>query len=139
MSTPISQTRADLVPVIASKYRDILRDLGEDTNREGLLDTPLRAAQALLFFTKVTKIQNLEMRLFLIICNQKTIIQQYYCILQGYEDSIEHAVKNAVFEEHCDNMVVVKDIEMFSLCEHHLVPFMGKVSIGYIPKGIVLL
>ena len=64
MSTPISQTRADLVPVIASKYRDILRDLGEDTNREGLLDTPLRAAQALLFFTKVTKIQNLEMRFY---------------------------------------------------------------------------
>ena len=66
-------------------------------------------------------------------------LQYYYCRLQGYEDSIEHAVKNAVFEEHCDNMVVVKDIEMFSLCEHHLVPFMGKVSIGYIPKGIVLL
>ena len=62
MSTPISQTRADLVPVIANKYRDILRDLGEDTNREGLLDTALRAAQALLFFTKVTKIQNTEMR-----------------------------------------------------------------------------
>ena len=62
MSTPISQTRADLVPVIANKYRDILRDLGEDTNREGLLDTPLRAAQALLFFTKVTKIQNIDMR-----------------------------------------------------------------------------
>ena len=70
MSTPISQTRADLVPVIANKYRDILRDLGEDTNREGLLDTPLRAAQALLFFTKVTKIQNTEMRF--ISCNMKS-------------------------------------------------------------------
>ena len=64
MSTPISQTRADLVPVIANKYRDILRDLGEDTNREGLLDTPLRAAQALLFFTKVIKIQNTDVRFY---------------------------------------------------------------------------
>ena len=62
MSTPISQTRADLVPLIANKYRDILRDLGEDTNREGLLDTPSRAAQALLFFTKVIKIQNTDVR-----------------------------------------------------------------------------
>ena len=56
-------------------------------------------------------------------------------MFQGYEDSIEHAVKNAIFDENHDEMVVVKDIEMFSLCEHHLVPFMGKVSIGYIPKG----
>ena len=53
MSHPISQNRADLVPVIADRYRDILRDLGEDPNRNGLLDTPLRAAKALLFFTKV--------------------------------------------------------------------------------------
>ena len=58
--------------------------------------------------------------------------------MQGYEDSIEHAVKNAVFEENHDEMVVVKDIEMFSLCEHHLVPFMGKVHIGYLPKNKVL-
>ena len=52
--------------------------------------------------------------------------------------SIEHAVKDAVFEENHDEMVVVKDIEVFSLCEHHLVPFMGTVSIGYLPKGKVL-
>ena len=52
--------------------------------------------------------------------------------------SIEHAVKGAVFEENHDEMVVVKDIEIFSLCEHHLVPFMGTVSIGYLPKGKVL-
>ena len=52
--------------------------------------------------------------------------------------SIGHAVKNAIFEENHDEMVVVKDIEMFSLCEHHLVPFMGSVSIGYLPKGKIL-
>ena len=54
MSTPISQSRADLAPVLAERYRNILQDLGEDSEREGLLDTPLRAAKALLFFTKVS-------------------------------------------------------------------------------------
>ena len=76
--------------------------IGEDPSREGLLDTPRRAAEALMFFTK------------------------------GYDDNIEKAVQNAVFHEDTDEMVVVKDIEMFSLCEHHLVPFMGKVSINYV-------
>ena len=57
---------------------------------------------------------------------------------QGYEDTIENAVKNAVFREDTDELVLVKDIEMFSLCEHHLVPFFGKVSIGYLPDGKVL-
>ena len=56
MSTPISQNRADLAPILADRYRDILRDLGENSDREGLLDTPLRAAKALLFFTKVNAI-----------------------------------------------------------------------------------
>ena len=74
----------------------------------GLLDTPKRAAKALMFFTK------------------------------GYDDTISKAVNNAVFIENTDEMVLVKDIEMFSLCEHHLVPFMGKVSIGYLPRGKVL-
>merc|ERR1711917_24315 len=57
---------------------------------------------------------------------------------QGYEKSVEDAVGTGVFHEEIDEMVVVKDIDMFSLCEHHLVPFMGKVSIGYLPRGKVL-
>ncbi len=107
-STAVSSTRAQLMPGLAAKFKEILGDLGEDASRQGLEDTPRRAAQALLFFTK------------------------------GYEDSIEHAVQNAVFEENHDEMVVVKEIEMFSMCEHHMVPFMGTVSIGYLPQGKLL-
>ena len=93
---------------MAEQYRAMLVSIGEDPEREGLRDTPIRAAKAMMFFTK------------------------------GYEDSIGNAVKGAVFNEDHDELVVVKDIEMFSLCEHHLVPFMGKVSIGYIPQKKVL-
>eukprot|EP00093_Oithona_nana_P009964 09964.XXX_107823_108498_1 [CDS] Oithona nana genome sequencing. len=96
------------MPGMAEKFKHILEGLGEDPDRPGLVDTPKRAAQALLFFTK------------------------------GYEDSLGHAVKNGIFEENHDEMVVVKEIEIFSLCEHHMVPFMGTVSIGYLPKGKVL-
>merc|ERR1712241_660572 len=98
----------DNVDVIKYHYGEILKMIGENPEREGLLDTPKRAAKALMFFTK------------------------------GYEDSIQSAVKNAVFHEETDEIVIVKDIEMFSLCEHHMVPFMGKVSIGYLPKGKVI-
>eukprot|EP00095_Tigriopus_kingsejongensis_P011602 maker-scaffold325_size206031-snap-gene-1.13 protein:Tk11602 transcript:maker-scaffold325_size206031-snap-gene-1.13-mRNA-1 annotation:"gtp cyclohydrolase i nitrile oxidoreductase domain-containing protein" len=93
---------------IEGHYRSILTLIGEDPDREGLVDTPKRAAKAMMFFTK------------------------------GYEDSIQQAVKKAIFDEHHDEMVVVKNIEIFSLCEHHLVPFMGKVSIGYLPQGKLL-
>eukprot|EP00096_Caligus_rogercresseyi_P014125 TRINITY_DN6653_c0_g1_i1.p1 TRINITY_DN6653_c0_g1~~TRINITY_DN6653_c0_g1_i1.p1 ORF type:complete len:220 (-),score=79.72 TRINITY_DN6653_c0_g1_i1:74-733(-) len=96
------------IPVMAEHYKQIIRSMGEDPERSGLKDTPLRAAKAMMFFSK------------------------------GYDDSIENAVKSAVFDENHDEMVVVKDIEMFSLCEHHLVPFIGKVSIGYLPMGKVL-
>merc|ERR1712165_585118 len=93
---------------MADSYRNLLINIGENPDREGLLDTPMRAAKAMMLFTK------------------------------GYEDSVANAVKNAIFTEEIDEVVVVKDIEMFSLCEHHMVPFMGKVSIGYLPKGKVL-
>ncbi|XP_059095603.1 GTP cyclohydrolase 1-like [Tigriopus californicus] len=89
-------------------FKSILSLIGENPEREGLVDTPMRAAKAMMFFTK------------------------------GYEDSIQQAVKTAIFDENHDEMVVVKNIEIFSLCEHHLVPFTGKVSIGYLPQGKLL-
>jgi len=102
------EDRNDMLPAVAASYRNILKQVGEDPTREGLLETPMRAAKALMFFTK------------------------------GYSESVSDVVKNAVFTEQTDEMVLVKNIDMFSLCEHHLVPFMGKVSIGYLPKGKVL-
>ncbi|KAK7104109.1 hypothetical protein V1264_018878 [Littorina saxatilis] len=101
-------TETILVADMAKHYRAILQDLGENTQRQGLLKTPERAAKALMFFTK------------------------------GYQENIQDVLNDAVFDEDHDEMVIVKDIEMFSLCEHHLVPFMGKVSIGYLPNNRIL-
>lgn len=101
-------TREDLLPEMANSYRSLLSGLGEDVTRQGLLKTPERAAKAMLFFTK------------------------------GYDQSLEEALNGAIFDEDHDEMVVVKDIEMFSMCEHHLVPFYGKVSIGYLPCKKIL-
>ncbi|XKL60722.1 hypothetical protein PGB90_007779 [Kerria lacca] len=101
-------TREALLPDMAHSYRMLLSSLGENPNRQGLLKTPERAAKAMLFFTK------------------------------GYDQTLEDVLNGAIFDEDHDEMVVVKDIEMFSMCEHHLVPFYGKVSIGYLPKNKIL-
>ncbi|KAK3591557.1 hypothetical protein CHS0354_041599 [Potamilus streckersoni] len=97
-----------LVSDISQHYKIILKTLGEDPSRQGLLKTPERAAKAMLYFTK------------------------------GYRENIGEIMNDAIFDEDHDEMVIVKDIEMFSLCEHHLVPFIGKVSIGYLPNKRVL-
>ncbi|KAL3115723.1 hypothetical protein niasHT_017855 [Heterodera trifolii] len=89
-------------------YESIISHVGEDVQRQGLLKTPMRAAKAMLYFTK------------------------------GYDENFDDVLNEAVFDEDTDEMVIVRDIEMFSLCEHHLVPFLGKVHIGYLPNKKVL-
>ncbi|GMT09805.1 hypothetical protein PFISCL1PPCAC_1102 [Pristionchus fissidentatus] len=101
-------TNEDRLAETAKMYRNIIVNIGEDPNRQGVLKTPERAAKAMMFFTK------------------------------GYEENLSELLNGAVFDEDHDEMVIVKDIEMFSLCEHHLVPFMGKVHIGYLPNKKVL-
>ncbi|EGS18450.1 GTP cyclohydrolase I-like protein [Thermochaetoides thermophila DSM 1495] len=88
--------------------RTLLECVGEDPDREGLLATPERYAKAMLFFTK------------------------------GYQENVRDIVNGAIFQENHNEMVIVKDIEVFSMCEHHLVPFTGKMHIGYIPKNAVI-
>jgi GTP cyclohydrolase I len=92
----------------ASLYREILRLAGEDPDREGLVKTPERAAKALHFLT------------------------------QGYRQNPEAILRSALFEQKYSEMVVVKDIELYSLCEHHLLPFFGKAHVAYIPNGKIV-
>ncbi len=89
-------------------YASLIESLGEDPQREGLLDTPRRAAEAMTFLT------------------------------QGYQQSLEDVVNGAIFHSDMDEMIIVKNIEMYSLCEHHLLPFIGKCHIAYMPTGKVL-
>ncbi|EQC33028.1 GTP cyclohydrolase I [Saprolegnia diclina VS20] len=93
---------------MAAAVKVLLECLGEDVNREGLVKTPMRMAKALLYCTK------------------------------GYTQTLEDVLNDAVFTEDYSEMVIVRDIELYSLCEHHMVPFVGKVHIGYIPNGKVL-
>ncbi|HIT81374.1 MAG TPA: GTP cyclohydrolase I FolE [Candidatus Caccoplasma merdavium] len=98
------------VELLAAHYKAILEILGEDPTREGLVKTPLRAAKAMLALTS------------------------------GYKKSPEAIIKSAIFKEEYGSrgqMVVVKDIEFYSFCEHHILPFFGKVHIGYVPNGCV--
>lgn len=89
-------------------FAQIITSVGEDLNRPGLVDTPERAATAFEFLT------------------------------QGYKQSLDDVVNNALFPSDSDDMIIVKDIELFSMCEHHMLPFIGKAHVGYIPKGQVL-
>ncbi|WP_234273127.1 GTP cyclohydrolase I FolE [Billgrantia zhangzhouensis] len=93
---------------LANHYRQIILELGEDPSREGLRDTPKRAAKAMQFLTR------------------------------GYSQTLEEIINGAVFESETDEMVLVKDIELYSMCEHHLLPFIGKCHIAYLPNGKVL-
>jgi len=93
---------------VKSRYRGILEDIGEDPVREGLSKTPERASKAMQYLT------------------------------QGYHQDAEKVLKSAMFKESYNEMVIVKDIEIYSLCEHHILPFFGKAHVAYIPNGYIV-
>jgi GTP cyclohydrolase I len=99
---------AETIQRIARKYREILEDIGEDPRREGLQNTPERVAKALQFLT------------------------------HGYELDPAEILRSAMFREEYQQMVIVKDIELYSMCEHHILPFFGKCHVAYIPKGRIV-
>ena len=98
----------EAISALSDSYKQILENIGENTNREGILKTPERAAKAMQFLT------------------------------QGYEIDPAEILKSAIFQEDYSQMVIVKDIELYSLCEHHLLPFFGKAHIAYIPNGHIV-
>lgn len=93
---------------VKDRYKKIIEDLGEDVDRDGLLKTPERASKAMQFLT------------------------------QGYSQDAAAILKSAMFKESYNEMVIVKDIELYSLCEHHILPFFGKAHIAYIPNGQIV-
>lgn len=97
----------DNIEQLMGHYREILRLLGEDPDREGLLKTPERVAKAMSFITK------------------------------GYAQDPIEILRSAIFKEEYQQMVLVKDIELFSVCEHHMLPFIGKAHVAYIPNGYI--
>ncbi len=96
------------VEVMRDSYRTLLEQVGENPDRDGLIDTPLRAAKALEFLT------------------------------QGYGMDVDAVINGAMFESENDEMVIVKDIELYSMCEHHMLPFIGKCHVAYLPQGKVI-
>ncbi|APZ43285.1 GTP cyclohydrolase I FolE [Acidihalobacter ferrooxydans] len=93
---------------LETHYREIIRSTGEPLERDGLLDTPQRAAKAFQFLTR------------------------------GYQQTLDEVVNGALFESDMDEMVLVRDIELYSMCEHHMLPFIGKAHVAYLPNGKVL-
>ncbi|MFN3940541.1 MAG: GTP cyclohydrolase I FolE, partial [Chitinophagales bacterium] len=89
-------------------YTSVIQNLGEDPHREGLQKTPERIAKAMQFIT------------------------------QGYNQDAENIIKSAMFNEECSEMVIVKDIELYSMCEHHMLPFYGRAHVAYIPSGKIV-
>jgi len=96
------------IEALADAFREILEAVGEDVDREGLRRTPIRAARALEFLT------------------------------QGYRQNLSQIVNDAVFESDASEIILVKDIELYSMCEHHLLPFIGRAHVAYIPNGKVI-
>lgn len=97
-----------VIAEIAAHYEAIIKLIGEDTTREGLLKTPVRAAKALVYATR------------------------------GYRQNVHDIVNGAIFTHEGSRMIIVRDIEFYSFCEHHILPFFGRISIGYIPDGKII-
>ncbi len=107
-ATPASGQPLAAPEQLAEHYREILAGLGENPQREGLRDTPMRAAKAMQYLTR------------------------------GYQQDLDTIVNDALFSSDNDEMVLLRDIELYSLCEHHLLPIIGKVHVAYLPDGKVI-
>lgn len=104
----IDQYNPKVIDSLSAKYKAILEEIGEDSKREGLLNTPVRVAKAMQYMT------------------------------HGYDLDPAEILKSAMFKDEYKQMVIVKDIELYSLCEHHLLPFFGKAHVAYIPNGHIV-
>lgn len=104
----LEEYNLEITEEVRMRYSSIINEIGEDSTREGLLKTPERAAKAMLFLT------------------------------QGYKQDAVEILEGAMFKESYDDMVIIKDIELYSLCEHHMLPFFGKAHIAYIPNGYIV-